>query len=51
MQMLGALVLIPAVFVMRKGGRVTGHDLNDRLADTGRLLLIFSVLYSVGWIL
>jgi 1,4-dihydroxy-2-naphthoate octaprenyltransferase len=48
--MLGALTIIPAIVAMRKVARVTGHDLNECLAGTGRLLLVYSVIFSLGWI-
>lgn len=49
--MLATLTVIPALLAMRKVARVTGRDLNDCLAGTGRLLMIYSLLFSLGWIL
>jgi 1,4-dihydroxy-2-naphthoate octaprenyltransferase len=51
MAMLASFTIIPAVQAMRKVGRVTGRDLNDCLAGTGRLLLVYSLLFAIGWIL
>ncbi len=51
MAMLAAFTIIPAVQAMRQVGRVTGRDLNDCLAGTGRLLMVYSLLFAVGWIL
>jgi 1,4-dihydroxy-2-naphthoate octaprenyltransferase len=48
---LAALTIVPSVMAMRKVARVTGRDLNDCLAGTGRLLLVYSALFSLGWIL
>lgn len=49
--MLAALTVIPSIVAMRKVAVVTGRDLNDCLAGTGRLLLVYSVIFSLGWIL
>lgn len=44
---LANFVAIPIIYrVMSEDGAI----LNQALADTGRLLLIFSVLFSVGWL-
>lgn len=48
--MAATVTLIPAAFAMRKVGRVHGRELNDCLALTGRLLLLYSLTFSVGWI-
>jgi 1,4-dihydroxy-2-naphthoate octaprenyltransferase len=48
---LAALTVAPAIMAMRKVARVSGRNLNDCLAGTGRLLLVYSVLFSLGWIL
>jgi len=49
--MLASLTVVPAIMAMRKVARVSGRDLNDCLAGTGRLLLVYSVLFSLGWII
>jgi 1,4-dihydroxy-2-naphthoate octaprenyltransferase len=49
--MLATLTVIPSIAAMRKVAVVTGRDLNNCLAGTGRLLLVYSVLFSLGWIL
>lgn len=49
--MLAALTVIPSIAAMRKVAVVTGRDLNDCLAGTGRLLLVYSVIFSLGWML
>ncbi len=41
-----ALPSIKAVFT-----KLDGPSLNQALADTGKLLLLYSVLFSIGWIL
>ena len=45
------VTLIPAFVAMRRVGRVHGHELNDCLALTGRLLLLYSLVFSVSWII
>jgi len=46
-----ALVLIPAVTTIRKVLRETsGAALNDALAETGRLMAIYGLLFSAGWL-
>ncbi|MDP7640335.1 MAG: 1,4-dihydroxy-2-naphthoate polyprenyltransferase [Candidatus Hydrogenedentes bacterium] len=47
----GAAVLFPAIPVIRRVFTQTGPALNAALASTGKLLLLFSVLFSVGWAL
>jgi 1,4-dihydroxy-2-naphthoate octaprenyltransferase len=49
--MLASLTVIPAIMAMRKVAAVTGRDLNDCLAGTGRLLMVYSLLFALGWIL
>jgi len=49
--MLAALTVIPSIAAMRKVAVVTGRDLNNCLAGTGRLLLVYSVIFALGWIL
>lgn len=45
------LALLPAIPAVRTVFTVEGPPLNAILARTGQLLLLFSVLFSVGWIL
>lgn len=48
----GCLALIPALPLIRNV--FTSEDggvLNDTLAGTGKVLLLFSVLFSIGWLL
>ncbi len=47
--MLATLTALPAVRTVLT--RTDGPALNRALAQTGRLLLVFSVLFSLGWIL
>jgi len=46
------LVLLPAAPVLRAVLTTTDPaKLNDMLAATGKLLLLFSILFSIGWVL
>ena len=47
----GLLAVPAAVPTVRRVFRETGPALNACLASTGKLLLIFSVLFSIGWLL
>jgi len=49
--MLAVLTVVPSLMAMRKVATVSGRDLNDCLAGTGRLLMIYSLIFSLGWIL
>lgn len=49
--MLASLTVIPSIAAMHKVAVVTGRDLNDCLAGTGRILLVYSAIFSLGWIL
>ena len=49
--MIASVTVVPAIFAMRKVATVTGRPLNDCLAGTGRLLMVYSLLFSLGWIL
>ncbi|NIA13677.1 MAG: 1,4-dihydroxy-2-naphthoate polyprenyltransferase [Nitrospiraceae bacterium] len=50
--LIGALVLPAAAPVVRTvNTRTDGPALNNALAATGKLLLVFSVLFSLGWLL
>jgi len=44
-----ALVSWPTIVKVTKG--LEGRPLNDTLAATGKLLLFYSILFSVGWLL
>lgn len=49
---LAALYILPAVPVIRKVFTVAdGHALNDALAGTARLMAVFGLLFSLGWLL
>ncbi len=48
---LALLILLPAIGSIRKVFTVDGVVLNDVLAATGRLLLLFSLIFSIGWII
>jgi 1,4-dihydroxy-2-naphthoate octaprenyltransferase len=50
---LGALLVIPAALTSIRTvfTSVDGPALNNTLANTGRLLLLYSVIFSLGWIL
>ena len=48
---LGSLALLPAIFLMIETARLRGRDLNPLLGQTGQLLLIYAVLFSLGWLL
>ena len=49
--MMGALALLPGLRSIRAVHTVTGRALNAELAATGKTLLIFSMLFSAGWLL
>jgi len=45
------VTLIPAFVAMHKVSRIHGRKLNDCLALTGQLLLLYSLIFSVSWII
>ncbi len=45
-----SLFLVPALPVIKKIFSEKGSALNAALGDTGKLLLIYSVLFSAGWL-
>ncbi|HOQ33634.1 MAG TPA: 1,4-dihydroxy-2-naphthoate polyprenyltransferase [Candidatus Hydrogenedens sp.] len=45
------VLIIPAIFLMRSMVRLKGSELNLLLANTAKLLLIYSILFSVLWII
>ena len=50
--MLAVIILIPCGVTIRKVMTETsGEILNGVLADTGRILAMFAVLFSIGWLL
>ncbi len=50
--MLAALCLLPAIIPLRRVFTITdGAVLNDTLAATGRVMFVYSLLFSVGWLL
>ena len=49
--LLALLMLVPGAAALRAVGTRRGAELNPVLAQTARLLLIYSLLFSVGWIL
>jgi 1,4-dihydroxy-2-naphthoate octaprenyltransferase len=49
--MVATIELLIAIPVARSALTETGRVLNDVLAGTGRLLFLYSLLFSVGWIL
>jgi len=49
--MLTVMVLAAAIPSIRRVLTVKGRALNDVLADTGKLLLLYSVIFSLGWCL
>ena len=49
---LAAFYILPAIPVIRKVFTVTdGNTLNDALAGTARLMAVFGLLFSLGWLL
>ena len=50
--LLALLALVPAAFLIRKMTQMPDPaTLNAMLGETGRLLIVYSVLFSVGWVL
>ncbi len=45
------LILIPALFVVKNIYTKTGRELNNLLAQTGKLLFVYSILFAIGWVL
>lgn len=44
-------VLVPAAFAVRTVSRESGPSLNRMLGGTGKLLLLYSLLFGAGWML
>ncbi len=49
--LLAAITLLPASPVVRTVYTQHGAPLNEALAGTGKLVVIFAVLFSIGWLL
>lgn len=50
--MLAGVIALPAVFLVRKViSEPSGHVMNKILADTGKLLALYGLIFSIGWIL
>ena len=48
----GCLIIVPSIPVIKVvNSRTDGPALNKALADTGKILFIYSILFSLGWIL
>lgn len=48
---LGSISLIVAIPLVIRTNRLRGSDLNPLLGQTGVLLLIYTLLFSIGWLL
>ena len=48
--MLAALVALAAIPIVKKLRRLPAAALNPLLGATGRLLLLFSILFTIGWL-
>ena len=47
---ISALIVIPGYSAIRQIiSRVKGQELNDALTTTGKLIIIYSILFSLGW--
>ncbi|MBD3258187.1 1,4-dihydroxy-2-naphthoate polyprenyltransferase [candidate division GN15 bacterium] len=49
--LLAIVAIVPAIPAMQSVARDRGRILNNTLAATGRVLLIYSILFAVGWVL
>lgn len=49
--LLPAIVIIPSLIVLKNIYTQTGKELNSLLAQTGRLLFFYSLLFALGWLL
>jgi len=50
--LIASFAVIPAFFPIRDViSGTSGEMLNDTLAKTGKVLLIFSILFSAGWLI
>jgi len=47
---ISALITIPGYSAIRQIiSRVKGQELNDALTTTGKIIIIYSILFSLGW--
>ena len=49
--LIATMAVIPALFLIKKVFVSEGVVLNEVLASTGKVLLLYAVLFSVGWVL
>lgn len=49
--LIATMAVIPALFLINKTNSSEGVVLNDVLAGTGKVLLLYSALFTIGWIL
>ena len=49
--LLSLFTLIVAIPLFKKVHIIKGRELNNVLASTGKILLLYSVLFSIGWLL
>ena len=47
--MIASIVIIPAFLITRQLVRFSGAALNDVLANTGKLLALYALLFAIGW--
>ena len=47
--MIASIVIIPAFLITRQLVRFSGVALNDVLANTGKLLALYALLFAIGW--
>lgn len=45
------ILLIPSLFLVKNIYQKTGQELNNLLAQTGKLLFVYSLLFTLGWLL
>lgn len=50
MSLAATLILIPAFPLFKALAKEDGIALNPRLGETARLLLVYSILFSIGWL-
>lgn len=48
--LLASLAVVPTIPLIARVNRLGGKPLNSVLANTGKILLLFSVLFSIGWL-
>ena len=47
--MIASMVIIPAFLITRQLVRFSGAALNDVLANTGKLLALYALVFAIGW--